>query len=192
MSKLIIGFCGRAGAGKDTAAQLLQDLWWPEFAEFGAASARVTRVALADPMRDMLRALGIPAEYLSDRALKEAPIPGLDRSYRQLAQTLGTEWGRNCNGEDFWLKVAGLKIRNAKGLVMITDVRFPNEADWLRAQGGYLVRIDRPGVAAVNPHPSEQYADSLRVDYVLDNSGSIAKLRAQLGVMLEHLDEIPR
>ena len=56
----------------------------------------------------LLTECGLDYAHCFEPGLKEQPIPGLQRSYRELAQTLGTEWGRQLQGEDFWLRCAGL------------------------------------------------------------------------------------
>jgi hypothetical protein len=170
--KITIGFCGLAGAGKDSLASAVE-----RYAT--ACGGKVARVALADPMRDMLLALGVPRIYMTNRDLKETPVPGFGRSYRQLAQTLGTEWGRNCHGEDFWVNAAAARVAAADAdTVLITDVRFRNEADWLRHAGGYLVRVTRPDIKAVNAHASEAYAAQLPAMANILNEGSLEDLDA--------------
>lgn len=168
MERMIIGFCGYAGAGKDTAAEAIRN--W-------ARSGAVQRFSFAAPMRDMLSALGVPEAYMNDRALKEQPVPGLGRSYRQLAQTLGTEWGRVCHGEDFWVKTLAAKIERSRAdLVLITDVRFPNEAAWLKEVGGVLIRVNRPGVVPVHPHESERHVTEFQPYAELYNTGPQSQL----------------
>lgn len=45
-------------------------------------------------------------EIAEDRVKKEQPIPQLGgKSFRRLAQTLGTEWGRNCVGDSIWCDI---------------------------------------------------------------------------------------
>lgn len=150
----IIGITGAAGSGKDTARGVLQN-------HFG-----VTGVAFADPMRAMLAQLldhcGIGVEWMTQRELKELPMPGLGVSYRHAAQTLGTEWGRALSPSgDIWLKAAAAsmaEVMNIKGpdaVFCISDVRFKNEAKWVREQGGVIWRIVRPGLAPVRQHASE-------------------------------------
>lgn len=178
MGKIIIGFCGYAGVGKDTAANAIGEYCERQLGKPG-------RFAFADPMRDMLLALGVPAEYMVDRNLKEQPIPGLGRSYRQLAQTLGTEWGRVCHGEDFWVRALAARVDKFDGdVVLIPDVRFPNEAKWIRSQGGYLARITRPAWAAVNPHESERHVAEMSAEFEMLNTGSKEDLEeAAVGVL---------
>lgn len=179
MAKLIIGFCGYAGAGKDTAANAAITV-------LRAYNRTAARVAFADPMRDMLAALGVPANHMYDRALKEAPIASLSgHSYRKLAQTLGTEWGRNCLGEDFWVDAAFARVQAADvDAVLITDVRFPNEAARINAAGGFLARVTRPGLERVNPHPSEEHVANFVPDYEILNDGDILLLANRVSEMV--------
>ena len=90
----LIGFAGRAGAGKTTAACTV-------CAEFPG----YVRLSFASPLRDMLRVLGISDEDMS--AGKESPHPLLcGRSPRFALQHLGTEWGRQMIGPELWVGVA--------------------------------------------------------------------------------------
>ena len=148
----IIGLAGLAGVGKDTALQLLK------------AQQRTAGMAFADPMRAMLEALfahtGTPRRYMQHRRCKEATIPQLGSSYRHMAQTLGTEWGRQCLGEDFWIRIATARIARLQELrwevICITDVRTAAEAAWVRSQGGLIWHIHRTQATPVLAHITEQ------------------------------------
>lgn len=168
---LIIGLTGYAGSGKDTVRAILE-----ERHDFDG-------IAFADSIRDMLAALfdtcGVKPDWMTDRNLKEEPIPEFGVSYRQMAQELGTGWGRALH-QDFWLKIAAAKIAmyrqyNSPGVV-ISDCRFPNEAEWIKAQGGVIWKIIRPGVEPVRAHASEDLIATLPYDYVIDNHGAIEDL----------------
>jgi hypothetical protein len=178
---LLIGLTGYAGSGKDTVREILEE------------RHEIDGIAFADPIRDMLSALfdsiGVDNEWMTDRDRKEVPIPEIGASYRTLAQQLGTEWGRAIN-PDLWLKIAAAKIamytkHDSRGVV-ISDVRFPNEAAWVKAQGGVIWRIIRPGVEPVRAHASEDLIASLPYDYVIDNSDSIDRLKHAVGAALEY------
>lgn len=185
--KPLIALCGLAGSGKDTAAQFIQ--------EFSTLSTnRYCRcIAFADPIRDMIAVLmtgngqlgAAPHAWMSDRALKEKPIPGIGHSYRKLAQTLGTEWGRSLD-PDIWTNIArerinGLWYQNFKPkTIVITDLRFPNEAAMVHALGGEVWRIEGRSADIGTSHASEQLVQSIAADRVIDNSTNIADLHARL------------
>jgi hypothetical protein len=178
----LIGLTGPAGAGKDTAAEHLEDQY------------AFTAIGLADPILDMVATLfehiDVDLSACVERALKEQPVPVLGLSYRYLAQTLGTEWGR-CVKPDLWLLVAEHQMRHAysRGMnVVITDIRFPNEARWLQEHGGLLVRIERSaGLPDVRAHSSETHHAQFDVFHTLTNNGSREHLHAQIDVLVDRL-----
>lgn len=55
--------------------------------------------------------------------------------------------------------------------VVITDVRYPNEADAIREAGGLLFRITRPGVDDGDTHASETALDGYYADRLVENVG---------------------
>lgn len=174
----IIGLTGPAGSGKDTVRQIL------EKDHLGC-----TGLAFADPMRAMLAPLldlcGVGNEWMTQRELKELPIPGLGQSYRVLAQRLGTEWGRSIN-PDFWVKVAAAsmaEVMNIKGpdtVFVISDVRFDNEAQWVKDHGGVIWHIHRPAAQAVAAHQSENGIRHELVDLNILNNNSLSDLDAEV------------
>lgn len=167
----LIGLAGLAGAGKDTVRDMLEN------------EHDFTGIAFADPIRNMLGALlaesGFSTKWMFQRPLKEQPIEGLGLSYRHLAQTLGTEWGRHLQ-PDFWLRIAQSNIEHHRKTgarrIVISDVRFVNEAEWIKAQGGEVWIINRPGLAAVRDHESERQIAQIQPDRWLDNSGTLENL----------------
>lgn len=176
----IIGLTGPAGSGKDTVRDILAKHGYYGF-------------AFADPIREMLKPLllacGVDLAYMTARHLKEQPMPVLGVSYRQLAQTLGTEWGRAL-APDFWLRMAAASMTEVSistfgpPCFVISDVRFPNEAEWIRGLGGQVWRIDRPGVAPVREHASEVLVATIEPDFTLSNDGSIGDLHSAVAAAL--------
>lgn len=178
---MIVGLIGRRRVGKDTAAAaLIEDGFFP--------------IKFADGLKIMLRALLKSLDY-SDRVvarmidgdLKEELIPTLgERSPRFLMQTLGTQWGRDIVAEDVWVRIAidrCLQVPNA----VVTDCRFPNEAEAIRAAGGVLVRIERKAeqwCGAYDTHPSEVLTDELQADYSVINDGSVSDLHGKVRQVL--------
>lgn len=160
---MIIGFSGPAGAGKSTAAKHLVD------------SCGFQLVKFAGPLKAMLRAI-IPGDDQNEwieGSLKESVHPVLGVTPRHAMQTLGTEWGRNCIGQDLWINLARESIVAAGGDVVVDDVRFQNEVDLIRSLGGVVVQI-RPKVMTHRPaHASELPCEH---DLVVYNDGSVRDL----------------
>jgi hypothetical protein len=169
MSRLI-GIAGKAGSGKDTAGSHLVERHGFE------------QYAFANPIRAMLAALGaFPASDLIDRDTKEVVIGWLGKSPRQMAQTLGTEWGRELVHPQLWVLMAQRRWEAAQAAgedLVITDVRFENEVLWVKAQGGQVIALERSGAAAVSAHASEQFDISAVADVVISNNGTIDELKS--------------
>lgn len=169
----LIGLTGQAGTGKDTVRQIL------------TRKHDFYGLAFADPIRAMLEKLlretGIGTHWMHVRELKEQPIDGLGVSYRHMAQTLGTEWGRALR-PDFWLRLAteNLHAHAERGHshFVISDVRFQNEVDWVRAHGGVVWRVERQQAQPVRHHASESEIAQFDVDAVIANHGGLADLDA--------------
>lgn len=160
---LIIGLAGYAGSGKNTAADAL-----------GGAV-----IGFADPMYAALSAmLGIPETTLRARATKELPT-ACGMSPRDLLRTLGTEWGRQLVREDLWVWRARQRIDEAAAaghrVIAICDVRFPNEAEFVRGLGGEVWWIDRPTVMP-GCHASDRSLVAGDCDRVIVNDGSVELL----------------
>jgi hypothetical protein len=127
--RAIIGLTGRAGAGKSTAAEYL------------ANSYGFTRTRFAAGMKGMLYALGFSVRDIEGDK-KEEPHALLNgKSPRFAMQTLGTEWGRNIIGENFWVDHWRYSVEGLDHVV-VEDCRFPNEADAIRALGGVIIEVN--------------------------------------------------
>ena len=172
----LIGLAGLKGAGKDTAAE------WLCFHGY------FERIALADPIKDGLAAmLGLNAYTFSEPTLKETVIDWLGCTPRHLMQTLGTEWGQRYVARDVWTRIAQHKIdthrRRSDLPIVVTDIRFEHEADWLRAQGGQVWHICRD-IQAHDAHASEQGVMFALGDVQILNTGIKAQLYTQIAAAL--------
>lgn len=173
----IIGLMGLAQSGKSTVAEYLER-------EHG-----FVRVRFAGPLKAMCHAIG-----LSDREIegegKEKPHPLLcGKTPRYVMQTLGTEWGRDIIGADFWIglwreSVLASLDEGAKGIVA-EDCRFQNEADAIRSIGGKLWRIERDGLLR-RAHVSETAALGIKADRTFINVGTVDELLAACGAEVSH------
>lgn len=183
MKPHLIALTGPAGCGKDTVAEIL-------FREHGYTGV----LSFADPIRAMLNALFVAAdidtEYMTNRTLKELPIPELmGISYRQLAQTLGTEWGRNTLDRRFWvvMLIRRIKQLTAQGHThfVITDLRFNDvEATFVRDNGGEIWRVVRE-VPSVRFHVSELDTHAIHANRKVMNTGTLEDLRQYVHEMMQ-------
>lgn len=172
----LIGIAGRARSGKDTVANFI------------IAAIGGYRYSFADPIRAMLAPLGVDMNDPYWQARKEDVIPALGVSPRRMMQTLGTEWGRNLINPDLWLVMAHQRLlRNGPGMV-ISDVRFENEAAWIRKHGGRIIHMIRPEAKAVEAHASEDGIEMLDTDAQLFNNGTLEELQLTVRELLRVYD----
>jgi len=198
----LIGLVGQAGAGKDTVAGII------------GRRLRAPTFAFADLLRaEVSSAYSVDVRLFLDRDLKERPLPELaigrcgEAEFRwrhpQLSYTeplsprwVMQHWGDMMRERDperyLWPAViarAAASTSLADALI-VTDVRFQNEADWVDRNGGLLWRIVRQLPANANSgHASETGAASLAVDQVIRNDGTLEDLERVVVDMLGQLEE---
>lgn len=94
---------------------------------------------------------------------------------RRFLQHLGDQM-RKMFGETFWLdRVAG-RIDGPDDRVVIPDVRYLNEALWIKSVGGLLVKVNRPGRRPEGHVSETALADFDDWDFVAENNGDIVQL----------------
>lgn len=146
--QMIVGFCGYARSGKDTCANII----------LNNSDIRVSKMKLgfADSLRDFAYELNVF-------------FPELNKSYREILQEYGYEKSKEMfpcirkhlvsigNGArlnispKIWVSSVKHKIReNPAGLHLITDVRYPNEVEFILSNGGIVIYIYRPGISPAN------------------------------------------
>jgi len=114
---------------------------------------------------------------------------------REFLQKLGTNALRNGLHDNVWVNAlfADYKLieygDDEQGHYpnwVITDTRFPNEAQAIKDKGGIVIRVDRPGVSPINDHPSEIGLDSWKFDYKIVNNSDLFKLKFDIFNILKH------
>lgn len=192
-----IGIIGRARVGKDTAGQWLVD------------QRGYRRIAFADELKDAALKVDPIVDDVEDEVWDivygEWELVRTERVPVRLSDAVGvTGWeaAKDSNPEvrrilqelgaairaidpDFWLRAAMKKVQeaNEQGVpVVITDVRYPNEAASLKRAGFHLVHIDRPGVPQMD-HASENSLTEGDADFVIRNDGSLHDLHARMEVV---------
>lgn len=192
---ILIGVAGLARSGKDTAARFLAD-------ELG-----LYQYAFAEPLKTMLKSVFGDHFHEGDRS---GICPEAGISYRRLMQTLGTEWGRYQVSPDLWVNLVGrefdklkanpyrkggafdarLEPGGYKGMIL-SDVRFDSEAEWIKGNGGVVVQLTRPTGTPEVTHASEQGVSRSLIDVHIDNSGTVEYLHTQLSSFVEVLKVRP-
>lgn len=160
----VIGLAGVARVGKTTTADIFEKT-------FG-----VYPIAFADPIKSMIREMDPSIPWYKYEENKEEIIPELGVSLRFLYQTLGTEWGRNLVRPQIWTEVLQRTVERNSDLFLVTDVRYVNEADWVRDQGGLIIHVHKESPAEVRAHSSEAGVDIVVGDQHIYNNGTIQDL----------------
>jgi hypothetical protein len=172
---MLVGLTGYAGSGKDTAAAGLIASGWK-------------RVSFAEPLRKMLTVLNPIIDRGGCRLSGWVDQLGWDKAkqhpeVRRFLQILGTEVGREMIDPDLWTKLAKKEMdryHNAGHSVVFTDVRFKNEAEMIKLNGGKVIRIYREGTSPARNHVSDTNVDLLSVDFEIVNNGSVEDLQNTL------------
>lgn len=167
----IIGIAGHALAGKNTVAEFIKEQY------------RCMSYAFAEPIKGMLSILGL-TPYELHGGWKDEVSQDFQTTPRHMMQTLGTEWGRDTINENIWVITAERRLnllnRGRPGAtILITDVRFQNEADFVR-QHGFLIHVERP-VKRIkgSDHRSETRLSIKNSDHVIINDGDLDHLREE-------------
>jgi len=168
--KMLIGFTGLKGSGKDTAAHFLVERGWK-------------RLAFADPLKEVCRHLFNFTERQLHGDLKEEPDTFWRVTPRQVFTYIGTEIVRDrigpflSVGEDLWCLNMRQRLSLEPGNVVITDVRFDNEVSLIRSLGGVIIRVVRPGL-----EPSEHVSEhgNFNVDETIINDSTVYELHKKV------------
>lgn len=167
---MIIAFGYLARSGKDTAGSYL-------VARYG-----FRRVAFADALKRAASALTDMDAFDDDFKHQMTPL-GLSGGH--ILQCLGMALRREF-GDDVFVHLSLLtELAKLCQNVVVTDLRFPNEAATIRRLGGTCVRIDRN--VARDKHISERAGAEIEWDYIIPNNDPVEHLYARLDVLVDRL-----
>ena len=184
---LTIGVRG-SGAGKDAAADYL-------CAALEARGLKPRRERFATPLRECIEVVtGVPVAVSETAEGKRREIPGWGMTVGRMLQRLGTDAVRERFHNDAWV-LALFRRFGPRELVVISDVRFPNEEKAIRERGGVVLNIVRGGPAAVGAtaealagrdpdHSSERALDEVPADHTIGNSGTLDDLRTAVNELV--------
>ena len=146
----LFGITGKMRSGKDTFYGIVNE------------RHRAIRLAYADELKsECAAALGLTVDEMNQNK----------SLYRHLWQWWGTEYRRG-QDDQYWLKRMQEKLNQIPetSIVFITDVRFENEADLIRNQGGEIIRVVRseaPDATGHVGHASETEMEAIKADYTV-------------------------
>ncbi len=176
---MIIGLTGKARSGKDSVRQILERTYGFEGFSFAGALKQA-----------MTPLFGLPEKYVLNEDNKELPIPGWpELTLRRAMQLLGTEAMRGTFGHDFWIRRLKREIYGRR-MVVVSDVRFDNEAEALRNIGAAIVEVRRPGAgleSIAGQHISEAGVSPELIHLTLLNDSSLAQLQLNTEKMFRRL-----
>lgn len=181
---MLIGLVGKKGVGKDFTANYLVK-------QFG-----FVQYALANPIKEISKILFMfdDNQLYGHQKYKEADDKNWEIAPRKVYQFLGdmmrTEFQKRfpkmkykLGNEGFWIHHFKLwYLRNCNKNIVISDVRYQNEADQIKKLGGIIIKITRE-TEYVDVHRSEN--QEVKYDYLINNNSTPEKLFNQLGQILD-------
>jgi hypothetical protein len=174
---MIIGLAGKAGSGKDLFAELIKK-----------RLTSVENLAFAKPIKDAAKILfNFTDDQLYNYIKKEEIDPIWDKSPRQIFQLLGGMLRKDVH-ENFFIMNIKQKIESSNAnVIVITDVRFINELEFIRSIGGKIIKILRPN-AITTEHCddiSEQGISNELADVIIINDGTIEEFEDKIMELLK-------
>jgi hypothetical protein len=171
----IIGLTGKMGSGKDTVGALLIERGYKRLAFADALKATaydinpIVGVRVTDDGIAFERLQDVVFDFGWEKAKRANP------EVRRTLQALGVAARDNVK-RSIWVDAALEVIDDEDENIVITDVRFPDEAQMVMHLGGTVYRVVRPGYDG-DLHATETALD--KYDFpTIDNSGSLEDLAA--------------
>jgi len=202
---MIIGLSGYSSVGKDTVGKMIceSDHIW-EIKKFAGKLKIIASLLTGIPVQDFedqeFKKTNLGSDWdvvnvykkflpVGSRTIEETH----QMSVREFLQLLGTDAMRDHLHPNVWVnalfadyKPEKMSERSPSNWV-ITDVRFPNEAQAIKNRGGIIIRVDRPGYIPINNHPSETALDDWNFDYKILNASDIESLQLTIDVVLKQI-----
>jgi len=200
---MLIGVVGFAGSGKGTIGDVL------------IRDYQFVRLSFADALKDAVSVIFgwdrqmLEGDTKESRDWREKVDPwwsdkfGYQVTPRLMMQKMGTEAGRQVFDDEIWIHTVAKRLKDHKHVV-IPDVRFPNEIDFIRKSGGYIVQVNRgkaPKWYDVALQANKEQNTDLMVnypihysewawvgyhrDYTIENNGSMVMLESDLLHMMK-------
>lgn len=156
---IIIGISGKKGQGKDTVAQIL----------LNKLPLNSCIKSFAGELKNEVHAaLNVPHTNFN--------FEGFKPQLRLIYQGWGT-FKRTCVDPKYWIKKLNHSLIDLNpDIVIISDVRFLNEKQWIESQGGLIIRVSgRPHDK--DNHISETELDNTEFNITINNNYTLEALK---------------
>lgn len=186
----LLGIHGKKQSGKDTAAQLLVSRILPgwDLVHFAAALKSTCS-----------QVYGVPLALFYDEHGKEEVLGTHGLSPRQMMTGMH-DILKPLYGDDLFIRPVerhwqGLLAADLDGQMtgvgglIVADVRYENEADWVRSQGGLILHLHRE-TGLHSAHSSEQGIQIKPEDCVIKNNATVGHLEEHLHEFVRWWDEV--
>lgn len=180
---LLLGFGNKARAGKDSAATSIID-------HINGTKERLAQYYGPGPQPKAQQFRFAEALYEECRA-----VHGMTEKDAPLLQKVGA--ARRAENENYWVNKVMVQIdaffkKFPRGVAIITDVRYKNEAATIKEKKGYLINVTRlnpDGTVFIAPdrpagHPSEVDLDEYNWDYYIRTKSGEQALSAEYAITL--------
>lgn len=200
---MIIALCGFAGSGKNTAGEFLIEKGFIQ-TSFAKPLKDVVSI-IFDWQRDLLE-----GETKESRLFRETPDDfwskklGYSVTPRYILQTIGTDVFRKYFSDNIWIdcfeKQLEKNLSEGENIV-VTDVRFYNEFEFLKKYNTKFIQINSPYskptwydilvndfqlLKTMNIHSSEyEWFNNTNIKYFIENDSSVENLYEKINAILE-------
>ena len=180
---MLIGVLGLKRSGKDTTADYI------------VKNYQFQKLTFAEPLKEACRILFNFDEEQLYGSTKEDIDSRWGVSPRTVYQYIGTEIFRNNIQNimpdiknNFWVKLTIDNYnKNKNKNTIISDVRFKNEIDAIRGEGGIIIKIIRPENTNKDEHESEKNIMNLKGNYEIINDGTLEDLYRKIDIVLQNI-----
>lgn len=174
---IIVAFGHKSRVGKNTAAKFFVEICEKQ-------EKTVMVISFASLLKQicymLLHTYGLQNEqfYEDNPEEKNITLKELNMTPIQIWVHVGTTLVRNQLHNDVWIRNA-LRVRHSDFLI-ITDLRFPNEAEAVKIKNGFLIKINRKNAPILDTVADKALDNFQDWDFVIENNGSLDTLTGDL------------
>lgn len=166
----LIGITGQKRSGKDTVADMIIKQLAPKIS---------IKIGFADALKEeVAKAVGKNRDF----------IEANKSHFRLILQGWGTDFRREMDGKNYWINKLGAKILALEkvDMVIVPDVRFLNEAQFITDAGGIMIGVTRMDIIPDN-HQSEQEQKLIVCKDTIPNNTTLMDLESRVTTTIKYL-----